>query len=149
MEFLKHSFPVGFALKVVWDNGGRAAGAHADGALAPRAVRRFLPERQSRRQRVVRQPLEDLGHRDRSPGEQICGSAWRVARWRGYFRAFPAGFGKFLSEMVEILPGLCQSGFQGSLRPDRGVTEGCFCTKFYKCVFEKRARAINSTRAFP
>jgi hypothetical protein len=51
-----------------------------------------FPERQSRRQRVVGLPREDLERRDRSPGEQLCGRVTRVARWRGYLLDVPRRF---------------------------------------------------------
>jgi len=56
---------------------------------------------------------------------------------------------RILSGLAEILPGLLRSGLYGSLRPDRGVTEGCVCTDLCECFFEKHARSIYSTWAFP
>ena len=77
---MQQSFSAGFALNVVGHNGVWVAGAHADGSLELRVVGRFLSRRQSRRQRVDRQTREDLGHQDRSRGEQPYRIAWSEVR---------------------------------------------------------------------
>ena len=109
------------------------ADAHADGSHELGAVHRFLSRRQACRQRVERQTGEDLGHRDRSPGEQFGGGALNVARWRSYCSDVPRRFwserghsyrtagdyvppfvpgrpDRILSGLAEILPGLFKSG---------------------------------------